>query len=240
MSTTPLSRSRERESGAGALTAGGTDGNEILTTATGVILLVLLAAVGVTILRIGQLLWLHLFLGLLVVGPIGLKLASTGYRFTRYYTGVDAYVSKGPPWTPLRLIAPIVALSTIAVIVTGVVMLFGGPSTRDPWLMLHKVSFFVWVAFMAAHVLGHLPEVSRLLGVRSELANLPAIRDALEPGANAPARSPGASEGRLSGVPGAAGRWLALSGAVVVGLVVAVALIPDFHAWTSAQQFLHH
>ncbi len=62
---------------------GGPDGNEQLTAATGVVLIVLLAALGVTILRIGQLTWLHFFLGLLLIGPVMLKLASTGYRFTQ-------------------------------------------------------------------------------------------------------------------------------------------------------------
>jgi hypothetical protein len=49
-----------------SLTGGGTDGNERLTTLTGLVLIVLLAVLGVTIVRIRQLLWLHLFLGLLL------------------------------------------------------------------------------------------------------------------------------------------------------------------------------
>ena len=57
----------------------------------GALLFVLLAVLGVTILRIGQLMWLHLFLGLLLIGPLALKLASTGYRFARYYTGQPSY-----------------------------------------------------------------------------------------------------------------------------------------------------
>ena len=46
---------------------GGIDGNERLTAVAGVLLLVLFAVIGVTIIRIGQLLWLHLFLGLLAI-----------------------------------------------------------------------------------------------------------------------------------------------------------------------------
>ena len=42
---------------------GGTDGNERLTSMAGAILIVLLAVLGVTILRIGQLIWVHLFVG---------------------------------------------------------------------------------------------------------------------------------------------------------------------------------
>lgn len=67
--------------------SGGPDGNELLTTATGVILLLLLAALGATIVFIGQLLAEHLFLGFLLLGPMALKMASTGYRFIRYYSG---------------------------------------------------------------------------------------------------------------------------------------------------------
>jgi len=79
--------SDEQRSAASASARGGVDGNGWLTTATGIVLIVLLAVLGVTIVRIGQLIWLHLFLGLLLVGPVALKLASTGYRFARYYAG---------------------------------------------------------------------------------------------------------------------------------------------------------
>ena len=69
---------------------------------TGVILIVLFAVLGVTIVQIGQLIWLHLFLGLLLLGPVLLKLASTGYRFLRYYTHDAIYRAKGPPMPALR------------------------------------------------------------------------------------------------------------------------------------------
>src|SRR5436190_23186512 len=64
-----------------ALIGGGTEGNGQLTTLTGLFMIALLAGLGLTIVRIGQLLWLHLFLGLVLIGPVALKLASTGYRF---------------------------------------------------------------------------------------------------------------------------------------------------------------
>ena len=114
---------------------GGPDGNEQLTAATGVVLIVLLAALGITILRIGQLTWLHFFLGFLVIGPVALKMASTGYRFSRYYTHSRAYRTRGAPEPWLRLLAPVVVLSTVAVFVSGVVLLFDGPAHRDPWVL---------------------------------------------------------------------------------------------------------
>jgi hypothetical protein len=154
ISAAPSASSRTR-----GLTAGGTDGNERLTAATGAMLLVLLAVLGVTIIRIGGLLWLHLFLGLLLIGPVTLKLASTGYRFVRYYTANPAYRRKGPPLLPLRLMAPIVVLTTVVVFASGVALLFVGPSSRQTLLPIHKISFFVWLGFTGVHVLAHLPSI---------------------------------------------------------------------------------
>ena len=41
-----------------------------------------------------------MFLGVLLIGPVALKLASTGYRFVRYYTSEPRYRRKGPPPRP--------------------------------------------------------------------------------------------------------------------------------------------
>lgn len=228
-----------------ALTGGGTDGNEVLTTGTGVVLLVLLAALGLTILAIGQLLPEHLFLGLLLLGPVALKMASTGYRFLRYYTGERTYVEKGPPWTPLRLTAPFVVLTTIVVFLSGVLLLAVGPLNREPWLLLHKVSFVLWLGFFGLHVLGHLPELSRLLGLRAEILQLPGIRTDLDKvrfseahrGQDTPPT--GAAEARVARGPGSAGRLLLLAGSLVIGLIIALVLIPDYHTWTAFQPLLH-
>lgn len=199
------------------ITGGGTDGNAQLTAITGAILFVLTAAIGVTIVRIGQLLWLHLFLGLLLIGPVVLKLASTGYRFARYYTGDAAYRRKGPPVVFLRLIAPIIVMSTLVVFVTGVVLLFAGPADRGQLGLIHKVSFIVWLAFMGMHVLAHLPDMAGpLRAVRPPSPELPGLQT------------------------GSAGRWIAIAGALVGGLVLAAALIPDFSLWTANAAVLHH
>lgn len=183
------------------LTGGGTDGNERLTAMTGAVLVAVLAAVGVTIVWIGQLLWLHLFLGLLVIGPVALKVLSTGYRFARYYTRSVPYRRKGPPHPLLRGLAPLVVLTTVAVLVTGVVLLLLGPSSRDPWVLIHKVFFIAWLVFVGVHILGHLPEMARL-----------------------PSRDPSGA--------GRGGRWISLAGALVAGAILAIALIPQFSAWT--------
>lgn len=202
-----LGEARERPAEPGF--GGGPDGNEQLTAATGVVLIVLLAALGITIVRIGQLTWLHLFLGLLLMGPVALKMASTGYRFARYYTHSVAYRRKGPPAMWLRLLAPVVVLSTIAVFSTGVVLLFVGPEHRDPWMLFHKGSFIIWIGATALHVLGHLLELPAAL--RAQTLDRPARRVQA----------------------GGAGRAITLAGAIVGGLVLAIALIPDFSIWTA-------
>jgi hypothetical protein len=190
------------------LFAGGPAGNERLTGATGALLLVLLAIEGVTIVFLGQLLGLHMFVGLLLIPPVALKLGSTGYRFIRYYTASPSYRRKGPPPAVLRVIAPIVVLSTVAVFASGVALLFAGPGSRHALLPIHKISFIVWIAFAGVHILGHLPGMASVL--RADYA---------------------ASRGRAAPVDGHAGRDLALGGAVVAGVLLAVLLVPDFAAW---------
>jgi hypothetical protein len=144
-----------------ATRTGGVAGNARLTAAVAVALLVLLAAEGVTIPFIGQLLGPHMFIGLLLVPPVALKLASTGYRFARYYTHDQPYVHKGPPPLVLRLLAPGVVLTTLAVFGTGIALLFTGPPSNT-LIFAHKLSFIAWVALMSLHVLGHLLELPRL------------------------------------------------------------------------------
>lgn len=141
--------------------SGGVAGNARLTGAVAVALLVLLAAEGVTIPFIGKWLGPHLFIGMLLLPPVALKLGSTGYRFVRYYTHDGPYVRKGPPPTVLRLLAPGVVLTTLALFGTGVALLVAGPPGQT-LILAHKVSFIAWVAFMSLHVLGHLLELPGL------------------------------------------------------------------------------
>jgi hypothetical protein len=216
----------ERASWRRRLLAGGTEGNERLTVLTGLLLIVLFAGLGVTIIRIGQLLWLHLFLGLLLLGPVALKLASTGYRFARYYTSDPAYREKGPPAPALRGLAPFVVFFTLAVFATGVALLVLGPSARQPLVLLHKASFFAWIAVMALHVLGHLPEITRLL------SNARRSRREIIDGQAAWSRGRRPPTPTAARVAGLQGRGAALIAALVGGLVLAVALIGQFSVWT--------
>jgi hypothetical protein len=203
------------------LTGGGTTGNERLTTVVGATLILLLAVIGLTILRIRPLLSVHLFVGMLLVPPVLLKLSSTGYRFFRYYTGNRRYRERGPPELALRVIAPMVVLSTLVVFVSGVVLLLVGPSARATWFPIHKDSFFVWVAFMAIHVIGHLPSMPATL--RADYS-----------------RHPDYYEDAGGDVTGHAGRVLALSSALVAGVVSAILVIPEFGPWLNGIGLFHH
>jgi hypothetical protein len=193
----------ERSGGADRL--GGTDGNEGLTSATAVALTGLLAVEGITILRMRSLVSLHMFIGMVLIPVIALKLGSTGYRFVRYYTRSRAYREKGPPPLALRLLAPVLVVTTISIFVTGVwLMLLGHRS--DEVLFLHKLSFFVWGAFFVIHFLWHAPRMARSLG-----------RDWSAAGRRA--------------VPGAGLRGMLVAASLGGGLALALALLSTIDGW---------
>src|SRR5450432_1842591 len=124
--------------------SGGVAGNSRLTAVTAAVLLVLLAVEGFTLLSLQSLLSWHIFVGMLLVPIVVLKVASTGYRFVRYYAGDRDYVRAGPPTTALRLLGPIVIVSTAGLFATGVALAAAGPG-GGVVLGLHKASFIVWV-----------------------------------------------------------------------------------------------
>jgi hypothetical protein len=223
------------------LTAGGTAGNERLTVITGLLLILLTAAIGVTIVDLSGLIWWHLFLGLLLIGPVALKMASTGYRFLRYYTADEVYQRKGPPPPVLRGLAPLVLLLTAALYASGVLLLVLGPDHRGRLLLIHKVSFIGWLALTAVHVIGHLPEILRFLRVRRS-PELEELEELIQRATRAPADASPVEPSADHPLPGRNGRGIAIASAFVFGLVLVVALLPDFGAWTSAfgSGALHH
>jgi len=140
----------------------GVESNARLTASTAAVLLVLLAAEGVTILRVHSLLSPHVFIGMLLVPPVVLKIGSTAYRFVRYYQGEPAYRRKGPPPVLLRLLGPFMVVSTVVVLASGIALMFVPRSLRQSTLLLHKASFVLWFGAMTIHVLGHLWDTTHL------------------------------------------------------------------------------
>jgi hypothetical protein len=79
--------------------ASGVEGNSRLTAVDGMVLLVLLAVEGFTVLAVRQMITLHVYVGVLLVGPVLLKCASIGFRFVRYYARARPYVEKANIWS---------------------------------------------------------------------------------------------------------------------------------------------
>ena len=149
------------------LRAGGSNGNEQLTAVVATVLLLLLAIEGATLLRLGSLLTVHAFVGMLLIPVVALKLASTGWRMLRYYLRSEEYVQLGPPPVLLRaVVAPVLILSTLVLFATGIALLTLG-QTEGTVVGLHKASFIVWVGAAAVHVLAHIPKMPRLLRARA-------------------------------------------------------------------------
>lgn len=197
-----------------AARASGPRGNDRLTSSTGLVLLILLAIETLTTLLLGRYLNVHLFLGLLLIPPVALKLASTGWRFTRYYSRHDEYRREGPPRPLLRVLAPLLVASTLMLFGTGVAMLIeghGGGELRT----LHTLSFIAWGVLMIVHVLAYITRVFRS----------------------------GSSDWRRGAgeiVAGARSRRALLIGAIIAGVVVALATYPTQQSFVRHHHDHHH
>ncbi len=73
----------------------GVEANARLTGMTALALLVLLAAEGYTVVRVGAHLTLHVVIGMILVPPVLLKIGSTSWRFPRYTSGHRRTDAKG-------------------------------------------------------------------------------------------------------------------------------------------------
>jgi hypothetical protein len=186
----------------------GPEGNERLTAWAGTALLLGFAAEGLTILDVHWFMTWHIMIGFALLLPVAVKISSTVYRFVRYYTNSPAYRHKGPPQIILRVLAPFLLLNTVAVLLTGIAVMFAG-SYRHPVEMLHKASFITWFGLTSIHVLAYVWRLPRLL-----LADLAAR---------------GTSRGP------AVARIVVVLGAGVVGLGIAALLLPWIRSWVAVR-----
>lgn len=203
--------------------SGGPAGNAALTAWTGLLLLVLFLAELVTLLDVRGLLSWHVVVGTLLIPPALVKTGSTGWRMIGYYLGKRPYRRAGPPPMLLRLLGPLVVVSTLAVLGTGVALVLAGPETgrrslldvagfRVDLLMLHKASFVVWAGATGLHVLGRLIPAARLTVLRPR------------------------TEGPI---PGRAGRVVLIAGTVAVAVVTAVLVLGLAGPWRAEPRHLH-
>jgi len=170
-------------------------GNTGLTAIAGAVLLILFSAEVITTLLMGSLFGLHFFLGMVLIGPVCLKVGSTVWRFARYYLGSQPYVRRGPPPTLQRVLGPALVIASAGVLGTGVLLALSGPDLRLQ--KLHQYFFLLWLIIMIIHVVHYLPRLPELL------ATHPAER-------------------ALQAAAGSRGRWLLLVGSITVGLVLAL------------------
>lgn len=133
----------------------GVEGNARLTSAVGLVLLVVLAVELVTGLAVRRLLLAHALIGFLLVPPVLLKLGSVGYRFVRYYTGEPHYRAAGRPSPGMRVLGPVVVLLTVVVFGSGIELWLFGTRFGHGWVPIHHGSAYLWFVAMAVHVVAY-------------------------------------------------------------------------------------
>jgi hypothetical protein len=188
-------------------------GNERLTASVGSVLLILLALETLTTLALRSYLPEHIFLGFLLLPPLFLKLATTGWRFVRYYTRNKAYRLEGPPRLLMRLLAPLLVASTLSLFGSGVALIAVGHND-DLLKNVHALSFAVWGVLMIVHVLAYLTRSLRL-GTADWRRHADVV------------------------VVGARSRRALLAGALLASVIVALATYPAQQAWLSHRDQSH-
>lgn len=137
--------------------------NERLTALAGAVLFVLIVTELVITANLHSLISVHIFVGVLLSGPLIVKMCSTGYRFFRFYTRSPSFVQKGPPNIWLRLLAPFLVFITFLVFISGFGLAFVGPTHTGLFFKIHAVSVALWLPLIAVHIYAHIRRVPRLI-----------------------------------------------------------------------------
>jgi hypothetical protein len=144
---------------------GGPAGNAQLTAWLGLVLLALFLVETATLLDLHGLIDVHLFVGGALVALALFKTGTTGWRIVRYYIGSPVYRDAGPPPIALRVLGPLVVLTSLAVLGTGLALTaVGSDAGRNSLLTfagfgvstltLHQGAFAAWLVITGLHVLG--------------------------------------------------------------------------------------
>lgn len=144
---------------------GGPAGNARLTAWLGLVLLALFLVETATLLDLQGLIDVHLLVGGALVALALFKTGTTGWRIVRYYLGSTAYRQAGPPPLALRLLGPLVVLTSLALLGTGLALTaVGRDAGRNSFftfagfgvstLTLHQGAFAAWLVITGLHVLG--------------------------------------------------------------------------------------
>jgi len=197
---------------------GGPAGNARLTAWTGLILLAGYVAECFTLLSLHAMLNVHILIGAILVPLVLLKTATTAWRIVRYYLKSASYRIAGPPPLLLRILGPLVVLTGLAVLGSGLALLPLGQSSFTPIftvggqsidpLTVHKLCFVLWLAITGAHVLAR---------------TVPALQ---------------LTTGHIHGgaaVPGRTARTLIVVATLAVGVATGVVVMNLSSNWTSGQ-----
>ena len=208
------------------LLAGGVEGNRRLTSIFGIVMLVLLTVQVLSALWFalmsynidtpgGPVFWLvrpvHFFTGFLLFPLIGVKLASVGWRFTRYYTRSEPYRVKGAPQIVMRMLAPLLLATTVVLFASGVAMGFLHGRALAVARNLHGPASVIWLVLVGVHVLVYFKRA------------LVSSKEDLEPTSRAEVR-------------GARARTYVIAAAIVAGVVLGVATLPVRGHWLRAHR----
>lgn len=189
------------------------DRNERMTAIAGAVLFILIIVELFITANLHGLISEHIFVGVLLAGPLVVKMFSTGYRFLRYYTKSRDFVKKGPPNILLRLLAPLLVVITILVFVSGFGLAFVGPAHMGLFLKVHAASVALWLPLLAVHVYAYIRKVPGLIA--SDWTRKSNDR-----------------------VPGRKGRLLINISSLIVGGIAATIMIPVSAPWQGLQ--IHH
>ena len=192
---------------------GGPAGNARLTAVTGLVLLAGFVAELVTLLDVSGLIDWHVAIGVLLVPPALLKTASTGWRMIRYYAGSQVPGIRSAA-VLLRLLGPVVVLSTLGLLGSGLALVALGPDAsrhtlvralgqRVDAITVHQAFFACWSVATGLHVLARLAPAMALAG-------------------------------RRAAVPGGRRRFAAVAVTLVVAAIAAVLLLGAAAAWPHA------
>ena len=202
--------------------SGGPAGNALLTAWTALVLLVLSVAELLTLFDVRGLITWHVAIGALLIPPAVMKTGSTTWRMVRYYLGNRPYQEAGPPPLVLRVLGPLVVISTLGLLGTGVLLVLLGDAQahsslvtllgfRLDWVALHQAFFAVWAGATALHLAGRiLPALSATV-VRRE----------------------------TTAVPGGPWRVLWFAAMTVSAAALAVVLVSSIGTWSSDHEFGH-
>lgn len=151
----------------------GPEGNKRLTAAVGLTLVVLTGVELLTLLLgLQRFLSWHVFVGFVLLPPLGLKLASTGWRFMRYYARNEAYRLEGPPQLAMRMLAPLLVAATVFLFGSGIAMGFVHGAGLTVARRVHGPAAAAWTILLGVHALVYLPRALRSARVAIALATI--------------------------------------------------------------------